>query len=307
MKQLSKKSPKTRLSKKLSKNKRGGSNSTTTNRSKTVTNRRNSNNASEAYAASAASVAPVEFSTRLFNDIPVNIKNKASKEKFESFYKDKTVGIMSGCFCPPHKGHYNSFLQAINSGTKEKYKLDFLFIETTNSGTKSEGSRHGTPVSHTLETLNKWANKIYEEIGTQVFINNSVDPYKSNYQFIPRNVGHVYDISVYDSVPEDNQRKLLDRTAKNFLIQLKKDQWGNNNTRNTTLYNKASTVESERDRTENLSATEFTRCLMNVQQKDTKENRELCSKFINHLSPSERDEYIDSIIQYKLKVKKSKS
>ena len=305
MNKLSKKSPKTRLLKRLSKNKRGGSNSTTTNRSKTVTKRRNSNNSSEAhYSASAASVAPVEFHTRLFNDIPVNIKDKASKKTFESLYKNKNVGIIAGCYCPPHKGHYNSFLQAI-----EKYKLDILFIETTNSGTKSERSRHGTPVSHTLETLNTWANKINSETsGVEVFINNGVAPYKSTYQFIPRNVGHVYSISVYDDVPEDNKRKLLKKWAKSFFIQLRKaEEWEKNSTRNTTLYNKASTVEFARDRTENLSATEFTKCLMNVQKKDTKENRELCSKFINHLSPSERDEYIDSIIQYKLKVEKSKS
>ena len=209
---------------------------------------------------------------------------------------------MGGCYCPPHKGHYNSFLKAI-----DMYKLDVLFIETTNSATNPEYSRHGTPASHTLETLNKWANKIHKETGTEVFINNSSAPYKSNYQFIPRNVGHVYSISIYNDVKEDNQRTLLDKTSKNYLIQLKADPWKNNKTRNTTLYNKATTVESERERAENLSATEFTRCLINVQKSDTRKNRDLCSKFINHLSTEERDEYIDSIIQYTLKVKKSKS
>jgi len=47
-----------------------------------------------------------------------------------------------------------------------------------------------------------------------------------------------------------------------------------------------------------MSATNFSVCLENYIENQTQENREKCHHFINHLSPSNINYYLDDILQY---------
>ena len=80
-------------------------------------------------------------------------------------YNGKIIGDMTGCFCPPHKGH----LQAIYD-VCHKYRIDVIFVRTVNGATKSIESRHGLPLSVTMKLLAKYAKYIYAKLGTEVII-----------------------------------------------------------------------------------------------------------------------------------------
>lgn len=59
----------------------------------------------------------------------------------------KKVGIMGGCYCPPHAGHYNSIVNAIR-----ELSLDIVIIQIFGRENK-EQSRHGTPSTFSMEIL----------------------------------------------------------------------------------------------------------------------------------------------------------
>ena len=82
----------------------------------------------------------------------------------------KTIGLMSGCFCPPHKGHYNSFLRMLQN---RELDLDILVLESLNDK-KAESSRHGTPFSHSVFALNMFANYLEEKTGKKVLVRNAM-------------------------------------------------------------------------------------------------------------------------------------
>lgn len=200
-------------------------------------------------------------------------------------YKNKNIGSIAGCYCPPHKGHYNSFLRVIR-----EFKLDVLFIETTNT---DRYSRHGTPLKHSLETLRKWAKCIERETNAKVFVLDSM----SNFEFIPRDISHFYAIQIYDEEEESPKTHILERTARRYLQRLKKDPFGDDPTRKTTLKDKAS--DARLPRNGKVSATKFVNCLMDV--KTGKKTKEECHPFIDHLKKPEMNRYIDSITAFELK------
>jgi len=199
-------------------------------------------------------------------------------------YKNKNIGSISGCYCPPHKGHYNSFIRVIR-----EFKLDILFIETTNT---DKFSRHGTPLKHTLETLKKWAKCIERVTKAKVYVLDDM----TNFAFIPRDISHFYMIQIYDEEEESPKQHVLDRTARQFLKQLKKDPFGDDSKRKTTLKDKVSDGILRREG--KISATKFVNCLIDV--KGGKKSREECHSFIDHLKKPEMNKYIDSITAFTL-------
>ena len=134
--------------------------------------------------------------------------NDLSKTEFVDFVTGKIIVVMNGCFCPPHFGHYLSFIRAIEEiQEKQKIKVDILLLTTTNN---SDHPRHGTPVEHTVETLERWGRKIK---GVDVLVGSSLphpnpgvnwSTHTKNFiSFnMPDTVKRIYEVRVLEGVSE---------------------------------------------------------------------------------------------------------
>jgi hypothetical protein len=63
----------------------------------------------------------------------------------EFSWNNKVVSYHTGCFCPPHIGHYNSIKNAINelnADMKKEDKVKIILIRSVESE-NTEYSRHG--------------------------------------------------------------------------------------------------------------------------------------------------------------------
>ena len=199
----------------------------------------------------------------------------------------KTIGLMSGCFCPPHKGHYNSFLRMLQN---RELDLDILVLESLNEK-KAEGSRHGTPYSHSVFALNMFANYLEEKTGKKVLVRNAFGAlYEGkgynllNYSYIPSSVKKVYRITIFDEIYEKNPRKpkTLKEIQRIFFYNLRKEE---DKYEEKIFFRR----EIEKNNIDKLSATKFVRAI--------KEGRDV-SKFINHLSESDQKKYISETLKY---------
>jgi len=88
-------------------------------------------------------------------------------QEFEALSRGKTILQVTGCFCPPHAGHY-----AFVNSSIAKIKPDIVVIWTVN---RNEYPRHGTPLNHTLETWRSWGKIFSRKYGVDIFVTS--EPY----------------------------------------------------------------------------------------------------------------------------------
>ena len=74
----------------------------------------------------------------------------------------KIVGRMTGCFCPPHKGHFLIWETACKD-----LNLDVLFISSSNHANPAK-SRHGLPLAFTEWVVSRWAPHLKNADGKSV-------------------------------------------------------------------------------------------------------------------------------------------
>jgi hypothetical protein len=200
----------------------------------------------------------------------------------------KTVGLMSGCFCPPHKGHYNSFLKMLQN---RELDLDILILESLNDE-KPEKSRHGTPLSHTNFALDMFAKYLEEKTGKNVLVRNAPGAlYKDKgynllqYPYIPLLIKKVYRLTILDEKYEKSpsKPKTLNQLSRILFRNLRN---GNEDKYEQKIFYRR---EIEKNSVDKLSATKFVKAI--------KEGEDV-SKFINHLSKSDQDKYISETLKY---------
>lgn len=211
----------------------------------------------------------------------------------------KKIGKLAGCFCPPHKGHYASFFQAITD-----LNLDMLFITSVNRKTFT---RHGTPLEHTYRALSMFARQLQADTGAEVYVMSSSPPtdddflpnFYARYEWVPATVGHVYDIANLDN-PSDrrSEPRTLAQFNRSFFPQLKHNEY-NKSSPSRDLNEKYSYIQYDRPQ-DSVSATKFSRCLEKYQKTGLWEDKKACYKFINHLSQSDMDAYLEDVLQYKV-------
>ena len=207
----------------------------------------------------------------------------------------KTLGIMHGCFCPPHKGHYNSFKKAIVD-----LNLDILLLKSLNDNNPNS-SRHGTPLNHTIKILELYAIKLKKETDcivliikspSSVFMKNN-RPIKINkYGWIPHTIKQIYDIN-YVETEEDllKPEKTISRNfQKLYFPELRRME----------AEYKYKYIRYIREK-DGLSATKFVNALIKYKDDRSEENKRECLKFIDHLNDEEQENYLSDVIQYKLK------
>lgn len=74
----------------------------------------------------------------------------------------KRVAVIYGCFCPPHKGHYDQVVKSITDN-----HIEVMLLQTTND---EKGSRHGVPLEETVRTWMDWGKVIESLYHCKLFI-----------------------------------------------------------------------------------------------------------------------------------------
>jgi hypothetical protein len=165
-------------------------------------------------------------------------------------FKDKVVGTIAGCFCPPHKGHFAMILEACRDN-----KLDIVFVKTVNRD-KASSARHGVPAQASIKILSIYAKYIYDTVGTEVFISTEFIPWD-----IPNTVDKILNIKVIElegevtkqameQAKEQEQANPLLGTVRRYLSNFDK-------VNNTKVFNRV----MFRNTTKGVSATNYIRTM----------------------------------------------
>jgi hypothetical protein len=169
-------------------------------------------------------------------------------------FEGKNVGVMSGCFCPPHVGHFQTIYDAC-----VKNNLGVMFLKTINSENRPESTRHGLPSAFTIKMLHQFAKYINSKIGTEFYISTSEIPWDIN-----TSMDHLFFIEVneIDGEPTEadierakaiEQTNMLAGKARRFLENF--DRENNTKVFNSVLF---------RNKQNGVSATSFVRSLMKI-------------------------------------------
>ena len=160
-------------------------------------------------------------------------------------FTNKIVGMVSGCFCPPHKGHFAMIFEACRQN-----KLDILFLKTVNNSRP----RHGVPLEVSLKVLSIYAKYIYDELGTHVFVSSDGIPWS-----IPNTVNKILNIEVMELKGEPtelNRTQAKEQESANFLTGTSRTYLRNfDKVNNTKVFRRVMFRNSENG----LSATIFIR------------------------------------------------
>lgn len=238
---------------------------------------------------------PPKIETDYDKNSPYIIQNRL--DLLYNNLKGKNVGLMNGCFCPPHIGHYNSFKQAI-----KELDLDLLYLNTTNTGEAKRG-RHKTAGSHTYYVLIMYAKKLKEETGCNILIENcsSCPPIglhknRTDYKYydrvsfmnwIPIDVKNVFKIQFVEN--DEQREKTIKLDDKNFG---NKDMY-----KELRIYAPEKFVHIKLERKDDgLSATKFSKCLAAIKAGELQRNA--CDKYISHLTEEEKEDYLREVLRY---------
>ena len=210
--------------------------------------------------------------TKLSVKEDIDISN-LSVEELRERSRDKIILSFAGCFCPAHAGHYNMIDRAIS-----KIKPDIVSIRIVNS---EEDSRHGTPLSHSLDTWTRWGQILSLKHGVDMYIK----PLSTTLDLLIWDGGAEFikafiDVDVWETKMSEEfrknplQQKDLSQMSQDFLYKVPR------NFKGYYTYN----IQREGD----LSATAFVKCMRDL-EKD-------CRMYVPD-AVEDKQAYIDEIRQ----------
>lgn len=188
----------------------------------------------------------------------------SNTETIQYNFEGKNVGVMSGCFCPPHAGHFQTIYDAC-----VKNNLGAMFIKTTNSDNRSERTRHGLPSALTIKLLYHFARYICDTLGTEFFITNSSQevPWDINTSMNQLILIQVNEIDGEPTEEDIKNATIIEQTnplvgkARRFLENF--DRETNDKVFNSVLF---------RNKLNGLSATSFVHSLIEILKDPHDEN-----------------------------------
>lgn len=191
-----------------------------------------------------------------------------TKDQFEELSRGKTLLMVTGCFCPPHAGHYGLVKSAI-----AKIKPDIVVIRSTNG---PRGTRHGTPVSHTLETWRDWGKIFSRQYGVYVYVTSFAADTDVLWKSDPK---ILIELEVYEG--REMPSKYIDAPMESTSFEGKSTAFFAKMHKSKDNY-----FRYHIKREGKLSATRFTKCLKNL----TKD----CLKYVPE-DVENRADYVKSI------------
>ena len=242
--------------------------------------------------------------------------------------KDKIVGCINGCYCPPHKGHFKTWQNACKD-----LNLDVLCIGSINKPYKTEEyhrtsiedknkkkkiqpsytSRHGIPLEFTEWVVSQWSKELKNREGKPVHIVFSILLPNS---FIENNFKQLYLIQGNEG--EGDETSDVYKESLTTLKEKNKDDlnepyisyWGrkngitneklNNNNKypmwRISYKNYWRDTRKTGNPADSPSATKFSLCIKNI--KEGKKNASECFSFLPDFMPSfKKQEYIEKVIE----------
>lgn len=113
----------------------------------------------------------------------IKIENGNSEEIIHNEYLkslvSKNIIDLGGCFCPPHKGHYNMIKNSILNGSRiigENVDVALINFVTSFEVNKYK-SRHGIPYSQSLSMMIIYLQKLSLELNTTFYLQKDKDFY----------------------------------------------------------------------------------------------------------------------------------
>ena len=218
-------------------------------------------------------------------------KELTSKELNQMFLSKENINIgsMSGCFCPPHKGH----LEAMKAFVKDLH-IDVLILNSMNSN-KRFGSRHYIPLDFTYYILKQYA----KYIGCSVLITSSKDNYVP--EFYKKLKGKMFNMRAMEDITLEQFHEL---NAKDGFTKFEdhdniyiKNSYGRAGPGQRRNFNEDQLFDVNYFREEDgSSATKTAKCIGDVAT-EMKESRE-CFKYLpDEYSEDEKMNYINTIIR----------
>lgn len=222
---------------------------------------------------------------------------------FKELNMTSNVGEMYGCYCPPHKGHFENIKEAC-----ERLDLKVLFLHTNNRNDASK-SRHGIPADFSVKQLCIFAKYLYDTLDLITFISSegtNATPWE-----ITNNVDNFYNISGIEYDDKESYEKALEYKNKEEESDPLKRVFPRvfKNFERSTLEKKQTKMKNVvflRNKNDGLSATKFTQCLLSI--KDAMENNiqdkkslyEKCYNFLpDFYIETMKYDYINETMEYK--------
>lgn len=203
-------------------------------------------------------------------------------------FEGKNVGVMGGCFCPPHVGHFQTIYDAC-----VKNNLGVMFLRTTNSDNRPERTRHGLSSAFTIKMLHQFAKYINSKIGTEFYISTSEIPWDIN-----TSMDHLFFIEVneIDGEPTEadierakaiEQTNMLNGKTRRFLENFNREN-------NTKVFSRV----LFRNKQNGLSATSFVRSLMKIRENPDADAYAVSSEYLPSVifTDEEKHDIIDDML-----------
>ena len=149
---------------------------------------------------------------------------------FESL-KNKNIIRVGGCFCPPHKGHYNLIKNSIITGAQKiDEPVDIAIITHYQTAAGIYNSRHGIPYSQNLSMMILYLQKLSEELHETTFYlaKDNGDAEKDVFfgTEVPIDVnGTILTKKIITVLSNENQRQGQIDKSKQGLLDVKKFAW----------------------------------------------------------------------------------
>lgn len=111
----------------------------------------------------------------------IKIENGRSEEILQNDYLNslinKNIIYLGGCFCPPHKGHYNMIKNSILNGSEIiEENIDVALINFVASFEVNKyKSRHGIPYSQSFSMMITYLQKLSMELNTIFYLQKDKD------------------------------------------------------------------------------------------------------------------------------------
>jgi hypothetical protein len=222
---------------------------------------------------------------------------------FKNLNMTSNVGEMYGCYCPPHKGHFENIKEAC-----EKLDLKVLFLHTNNRNDVSR-SRHGIPADFSVKQLCIFAKYLYDTLDLITFI--SSDGSNATPWEITSDLDNFYNISGTEYDGKESYEKALEYKTKEekgdplknvFPRVFKNFERSTPEKKQTKMKN----IVFLRNKNDGLSATKFTECLISIKdvmETDIPDKKTLYEKCYNFLpdfyTETMKYDYINDTMEYK--------